>query len=148
MDQNRKNRRGILVASFMDGYTPEQVQEEVQYIVDHLTLTNNMIFLLQQKNNLEQKILTYNIETTEQRRYNPRVFTRRINRKKQTNTLYTINALNAALSIQYEGSSGSHLKLDWEKYNDCVMLTTGKKLEVHPLEVLKIFKIEDEPEEN
>ena len=41
-----------------------------------------------------------------------------------------------------------HLKLDWEKYSNSILLITGKKLRVHPVEVLKIFKIEPPSEEN
>ena len=71
-----------------------------------------------------------------------------IHRKKQTNTLYTINALNAAVALDNDGQTGRHLKLDWDKYQNSILLTEGKNLKVYPVEVLKIFKIEDPPEEN
>ena len=71
----------------------------------------------------------------------------RVHRKKQTNTLYTINALNQAVALQHNGETGKHLKLDWSEYENCLLLTMGKKLQVYPIEVVKIFKIEDPPEE-
>lgn len=143
----KQNKKGTLLASFISDYSDEQILEEVQYIADHLNLTNNTIFLLVDKNSPEKKVLTYNAQITGSGS-NPRLYTTRIHRKKQTNTLYTINALNAALELEHDGQSGKHLKLDWEKYSNSILLITGKKLRVHPVEVLKIFKIEPPSEEN
>jgi len=71
----------------------------------------------------------------------------RMHRKKQTNTLYTINALNAAVASQHDGKTGRDLKLDWTQYENSILLTSGKELKAHPVEVSKIFKIEEEPAE-
>lgn len=146
--QNNNNKRGVLLASFITTDSEDAIEAEVHFIVNELSLTNNYIFLLQNKNTPEKKILTYNAITESGKKFNPRLHTMRIHRKKQTNTLYSINALNAAISEQHGGEVGKHLKLDWEEYSNSLLLTIGKKLQVHPIEVLKIFKIEDPPEEN
>jgi len=146
--QNNNNKRGVLLASFITTDSEDAIEAEVHFIVNELSLTNNYIFLLQNKNTPEKKILTYNAITESGKIFNPRLHTMRIHRKKQTNTLYSINALNAAISEQHGGEVGKHLKLDWEEYSNSLLLTIGKKLQVHPIEVLKIFKIEDPPEEN
>jgi hypothetical protein len=145
---NQNNRRGILLASFVNTEDENIINAEVQWIVEKLELTNNYIFLLQNLDTPEKKILTYSAITEPGKRFNPRLHTMRIHRKKQTNTLYTINALNAAVSKQHDGQTGKHLKLDWEEYSNCLLLTSGKKLQAYPIEVIKIFKIEDPPEEN
>jgi hypothetical protein len=103
--------------------------------------------LLQDTENPEKKIITYNAVVEKGKPFNPRLFTMRMHRKKQTNTLYTINALNAAVASQHEGKTGKDLKLDWTQYENSILLTAGKELKVHPVEVNKIFKIEDEPAE-
>jgi len=146
--QNNNNKRGVLLASFITTDSEDAIEAEVHFIVNELSLTNNYIFLLQNKNTPEKKILTYNAITESGKKFNPRLHTMRIHRKKQNNTLYSINALNAAISEQHGGEVGKHLKLDWEEYSNSLLLTIGKKLQVHPIEVLKIFKIEDPPEEN
>ena len=146
--QNNNNKRGVLLASFITTDSEDAIEAEAHFIVNELSLTNNYIFLLQNKNTPEKKILTYNAITESGKKFNPRLHTMRIHRKKQTNTLYSINALNAAISEQHGGEVGKHLKLDWEEYSNSLLLTIGKKLQVHPIEVLKIFKIEDPPEEN
>ena len=142
------NRKGFLLASFITTNDEQQIQEEVQFIADNLNLTAPYIFLMQNATDPSKKILTYNAETEKGKSFNPRLYTMRLHRKKQTNSLYTINALNLALALEHDGASGRHLKLDWEKYQNTMLLTAGKKLQTYPVEVLKIFKIEDAPDEN
>ena len=141
------NRRGVLLALFIITDDEQKIQEEVEFIVNNIEITNNLIFLLQDTENPEKKIITYNAVVEKGKPFNPRLFTMRMHRKKQTNTLYTINALNAAVASQHEGKTGKDLKLDWTQYENSILLTAGKELKVHPVEVNKIFKIEDEPVE-
>jgi hypothetical protein len=141
-------RKGFLLASFLTTEEDQQIHDEVQFIADHLNLTAPYIFLLRNVSDPSKKILTYNAQTERGKSFNPRLYTMRLHRKKQTNTLYTINALNLALAMEHEGATGRHLKLDWEKYTNTMLLTQGKKLQTYPIEVVKIFKIEDSPEEN
>ena len=140
--------RGTLLASFITTDDEESILREVENIVSMMELTNQYVFLLQSTENPEKKILTYNAIVKNKTSFHPHLFTMRIHRKKQTNTLYTINALNAAVAADNGGQTGKHLKLDWSKYENSLLLTAEKKLQVHPVEVLKIFKIEDPPEEN
>ena len=91
------NRRGVLLASFIITDDEQKIQEEVEFIVNNIEITNNLIFLLQDTENPEKKIITYNAVVEKGKPFNPRLFTMRMHRKKQTNTLYTINALNAAV---------------------------------------------------
>jgi len=140
--------RGILLASFLNEFSEEQVTKEVEFIVNKLELSNNYIFLLHNTEDPSKQVLTYNLSPGPRGSYHPHLYTIRVHRKKLTNTLYTINALNLAVASQYSGSVGKHLKLDWEPYRNTLLLTQGKKLVTHPLEVIKIFEIEDPPEEN
>ena len=139
---------GFLLASFLDSYEDDNIMKEVEFIVNNLNLTNNLIFLMEQKSEPQRLFLTYNAITEKGRRFHPTLFTMRVHRKKQTNTLYTINALNLAIAAEHDGKTGKDLKLNWENYQNSILLTAGKKLQTHPIEVLKIFKIEEPPEEN
>ena len=143
-----KKERGFLLASFITSDDTEQINEEVEFIVNHLNLTSNYIFLMKNLDEPSKKILTYNAQARYGEQFNPRLYTMRIHRKKHTNTFYTINALNAAVAEQNNGQTGKHLRVDWEPYRDSVLLTSGKKLQTYPIEVVKIFKIEDPPEDN
>jgi hypothetical protein len=141
------NKRGVLLASFIKTDNDDQVQEEVEHIVNNIEITNNLIFLLEEKEDPLKKIITYNAVVEKGKPFNSRLFTMRMHRKKQTNTLYTINALNCAVAAQHDGKTGRDLKLDWTQYENSILLTAGKELKVHEVEVSKIFKIEDPPEE-
>ena len=141
-------RRGILLASFLTGADDDKITEEVNYIVNNMDLTNDYVFLLRNLSDPDKKIITYNAAISKGSSFHPHLYTMRVHRKKQTNTLYTINALNAAVAEQHDGKTGRDLKLDWATYENSLLLTVGKKLQVHPIEVVKIFKIEEPPEEN
>ena len=141
------NKRGALLASFIMTDDEDQIQEEVEFIVNNTEITNNLIFLLTEKENPLKKIITYNAVMEKGKPFNPRLFTMRVHRKKQTNTLYTINALNKAVAEEHDGQTGKHLKLDWSKYENSILLTAGNTLRVHEVEVSRIYKIEEPPEE-
>jgi|TARA_R110000824_G_scaffold190624_2_gene372188 hypothetical protein len=146
---NKTNSRGILLASFITSDSEEDILTEVENIANTFYLSNNMIFLLKITDAPEKKIITYNALIEKGKPLNTRLFTMRVHRKKNTNTLYTINALNAAVAKDNNGETGKHLKLDWEQYRNSVMLLTGSELKTHPVEVLRVFKVEtsEEPEE-
>jgi hypothetical protein len=139
--------RGILLASFLTTDSEEEIAEEVQYIADNFELTNNYIFLLRDVEQPEKKVLTYNAIVERNKNLNQRLFTMRIHRKKATNTLYTINALNMAVAKDNNGETGKHLKLDWEKYSNSILLVVARELKIHPVDVVKIFRIEEAPQE-
>lgn len=137
------------MASFITSDSEEDILTEVENIANTFYLSNNMIFLLKITDAPEKKIITYNALIEKGKPLNTRLFTMRVHRKKNTNTLYTINALNAAVAKDNNGKTGKHLKLDWEQYRNSIMLLTGSELKTHPVEVLRVFKVEtsEEPEE-
>jgi hypothetical protein len=46
-----------------------------------------------------------------------------VHRKKQTNTLYTINALNEVIKYLNDGVLNISYKIPWENYRNCLLLT-------------------------
>ena len=139
--------RGFLLASFLVSDNDEEIMREIEFIANNINVTNRYVFLFKHLDDPHKKIITYNAAPKPGQHFHPHLYTMRVHRKKQTNTLYTINALNLAVAEQHDGKTGKGLKLDWEKYSNCILLTLDKKLASHPVEVVKIFKIEDEPEE-
>ena len=140
-----ERKRGVLLASFLTTDSDEIIQKEVEFIVENIQLTNKFIFLLRNVEHPTKKILTYNAVTERGKPYNSRLFTMRVHRKKQTNTLYTINALNLAVAKEHGGQKGKHLKIDWEQYRESLLLAVQGKLMVHRVKVSKIYKIEEPP---
>ena len=143
MSQHPKpSPQGFLLASFFSAETEEQIMTEVQAIADNLNLTNKFIFLFEDKGDPSKKILTYNAIPEKGKKFNPRLFTMRIHRKKQTNTLYTINGLNLAIAAENDGKTGRDIKLNWEDYRETILLSVNRELKMQEIKVMQIFKIE------
>ena len=49
-----------------------------------------------------------------------------INRKKETNTLYSINALNALIRALNGGVLDKSYMVNWNDYKDCLLLSQGE----------------------
>ena len=63
-----------------------------------------------------------------------------VHRKKESNTLYTINALNDLIKKLNNGEIDPTYKIEWQNYKNCVLLTQHG--EVKQLNT-KIYKIVD-----
>lgn len=68
-------------------------------------------------------ICVYNVNTTERRLKN----TISINRKKETNTFYSINALNNLIRILNNGVLDKTYIIDWAQYKDTLLLSEGEE---------------------
>ena len=64
-----------------------------------------------------------------------------VHRKKQTNTLYTINALNECIKICNNGVLDTTYQLDWENYRNTMLLTNDEGLKRIQTEVDDIIYI-------
>ena len=100
----------------------------LQSIRESYSLLYNYIYVLQNKTILDELYITYNINTS----YTPETPLRDtilIHRKKETNTLYTINALNQLIREENDGMLDMSYVLDWNKFRNSIILTgsTGTK---------------------
>jgi hypothetical protein len=51
-----------------------------------------------------------------------------VHRKKESNTLYTINALNTLIKELNDGYLDPNYRVDWNDYRNCILLTRGNEL--------------------
>jgi len=51
-----------------------------------------------------------------------------VHRKKDTNTLYTINALNTLIKSLNNGVVDTKFRVDWQHYRNCILLTQNNEL--------------------
>ena len=49
-----------------------------------------------------------------------------VHRKKQTNTLYTINALNELIKSLNNGVLDKTYAIEWENYRNCILLVQAE----------------------
>jgi hypothetical protein len=114
-------------------------QESIDDLINNLSLSYDIMykkmFVLFIKSTNEY-VITYNVE---QGNVNSiPVNTILVHRKKESNTLYTINALNDLIKKLNGGVVDQSFKVNWQHYKNCILLT--QQGEVKQLNT-KIFKI-------
>jgi hypothetical protein len=100
------------------------------------------VYLLQNKDNVNEILLTYNInvDNISVKSFYPNTIS--VHRKKDSNTLYTINSLNELIKQLNNGILDTRYSVDWRNYENSVLLTdpvTGVKL--IPTKLYQIIKI-------
>lgn len=111
----------LLLASFCQS---RKIQETLENIKMNFDILGDKVFLLQDKSNKHKKIITYNVM-----KQSGLVFSDVINntislhRKKETNTLYTLNALNEIVRQQNNGVVDNNFSVQWEDYKNCLLIT-------------------------
>lgn len=64
-----------------------------------------------------------------------------VHRKKESNTLYTINALNELIKKLSNGVVDTKFKVDWQHYRNCVLLTQHNELNQLNTKIHKIIEV-------
>ena len=70
----------------------------------------------------EKIMLTYNVDMSNSVRESMMDNTILVHRKKQTNTLYTINALNEVIKSLNGGVLDKSFTVNWNDYRNCILL--------------------------
>jgi hypothetical protein len=119
--------------------TKAELQNTLQEIRETYVIVYNYIYILQNKANLDELYITYNINT-EYRPNVPMSDTILIHRKKESNSLYTINALNQLVKEENGGVLDKSFIIDWQKFRNSIILTNTegtKKIQTRIFEVIE-----------
>ena len=117
----------------------EGLQRTLQDIRETYVIVYNYIYILQNKSNLDELFVTYNINT-EFKPPQPLQDTILIHRKKESNTLYTINALNQLVREENGGILDKTFVIDWQKFRNSIILTNTegtKRIQTRIFEVIE-----------
>lgn len=115
------------------------LQKTLQDIRETYVIVYNYIYILQNKSNLDELYVTYNINT-EFKPPHPLEDTILIHRKKESNTLYTINALNQLVREENGGVLDKTFIIDWQKFRNSIILTNTegtKRIQTRIFEVIE-----------
>ena len=121
-------------------FSPKRKLEEVlDTIKSEYVIMYDKIFVLESENS-DEFLCTYNIEVQST---NTRVLPNTIllHRKKETNTLYTINSLNLLIKSLNEGILDTSFRVEWQNYRNTVLLTQGDDLRKLSTKIHKIVTI-------
>jgi hypothetical protein len=125
-----------LLCTFTDKDNINQILQEIR---ETYTIVYNYIYILQNKSNLDELYITFNIDTTKKPQ-KPLENTILVHRKKQSNTLYTINALNELIKEENEGVLSKEFELNWEKYKNCIIVTNTEGTKKISTRIFKIIE--------
>ena len=64
-----------------------------------------------------------------------------LHRKKESNTLYTINSLNRLIESLNGGVLDTSFKVDWNDYQNCILLTKGAELKRVNTKLFRIIEL-------
>ena len=101
--------------------TPDNIKEITSTIQTSYVILFNKIFVLESLDG-EKIMLTYNVDMNNSVKDSMIDNTILVHRKKQTNTLYTINALNELIKSLNNGVLDKKFPIEWNNYQNCILL--------------------------
>ena len=101
--------------------TPNDIEEITGRIQTSYVILFNKIFVLESLDG-EKIMLTYNVDMGNSSTNGIIDNTILVHRKKQTNTLYTINALNELIKRLNNGVLDKRFPIEWNDYKNCILL--------------------------
>lgn len=110
------NNRLYCTFTTLDAY--EEVANTIQ---TSYVILFNKLFVLESLDG-EKIMLTYNVDMGNSMVNTMMDNTILVHRKKQTNTLYTINALNEVIKSLNGGVLDKSFTVDWNDYKNCILL--------------------------
>ena len=101
--------------------TLDNYKEVANNIQSSYVILFNKLFVLESLDG-EKIMLTYNIDMNNSAVDSMMDNTILVHRKKQTNTLYTINALNELIKSLNNGVIDKSFAVNWNDYRNCILL--------------------------
>ena len=118
--------------------TLDLMEDLVRDLSYKYSIMYNKIFVLQVRDN-DEYVITYNIDhgNISEIPFN----TILVHRKKDTNTLYTINALNELIKSLNGGVVDTNYKINWQHYKNTILLTQHNELKQLKTKIYQIIEL-------
>ena len=122
-------------------------KDKLEDILSLIILCNDIlyekVYVFQNGKDRDQLICTYNVEYDADNHPDDIPNTISLHRKKQSNTLYTINALNEVIRELNGGVLDKRFPIPWEQYQNSLLLTNDTGLNKIPTRIHSIVDIKD-----
>jgi hypothetical protein len=116
----------------------EHLDELLAHITSSYIIMYSKIFVLHVKSNNEY-VCTYNVEQGNVSDLPENTIL--VHRKKDSNTLYTINALNELIKGLNNGIVDTRYPINWQHYKNTILLTQHDELKQLRTKIYKIVEI-------
>lgn len=124
-----------LFCTFVDEHHIDNLVKDISSIYN--VLYNKMFVLFIKSTN--EYVITYNVEQGNVNSIPSNTIL--VHRKKDTNTLYTINALNTLIKALNGGVVDPKFRINWQHYRNCILLTQGNDLRQLNTKIFKIVEV-------
>lgn len=108
------------------------------YIITSYTIVERRLFVFSDADVRNDLYVTYNVDTADIKRIPNTIL---IHRKKETNTMYTVNALNTIIREANNGVLDKTYVINWLTYRNSLVLTNGDALRHIHLQLFKRIDI-------
>jgi hypothetical protein len=122
--------------------TKGQIDKSLDFILTNYILQNNNIFVLQSKTNDDELYITFNVEKGSAP-IDSEWKTILVHRKKQSNTIYTINALNEVIKSKTGGQIDTSFQIDWNDFTNCILTTSNTGYRMRSTKVFKTINTQN-----
>ena len=130
-----KDLNNKLFCTFTDLEGLDMLVEDIKTKYD---IIYNKLFVLEIIGK-DEYVVTYNVDQTNLNSIPENTIL--VHRKKETNTLYTINALNELIKKLNGGVVDTRYRVDWQHYRNCVLLTQHNELNQLNTKIYKIIDL-------
>ena len=118
--------------------TLEELDNLIAEVTSKYSIMYNKIFVLNVKSNNEY-VITYNVDQGNVSTIPENTIL--VHRKKDTNTLYTINALNELIKNLNGGVVDTKFPIEWPHYKNCILLTQHNEIKQLNTKIYKIIEL-------
>ena len=133
--QNLGDLNNKLFCTFTNLEGLEALLAEIQ---DKYTIIYNKLFVLEIIGK-DEYVVTYNVDQGNVHSIPENTIL--VHRKKESNTLYTINALNELIKKLNGGVVDTKYQVNWQHYKNCILLTQHNELSQLNTKIYKIIEV-------
>ena len=121
--------------------TQFNLDQSIIDITKHFKIVFDKIYVLQNEDKPKELMCTYNVDQEDDIDFNKVKNTISLHRKKITNTLYTINALNELIKTINNGVLDTSYQVEWDMYKNMILISNKDGLSRIPTRILKIIDL-------
>jgi|ERR1035437_596365 hypothetical protein len=124
-----------LLCTFSNTKSYKIIIEEIKKFYE---IYNGRFFVFSNENSPEEVYVTYNIINVD-KKITKFPNTISIHRKKQTNTLYSLNSLNKIIEDENGGVLDKTFSVNWSLYSNSFIILNNNMIKIIPIKLLEII---------
>ena len=120
-------------------FTPiNELDSLISGLTQKYDIMYNKMFVLHVKSN-DEYVVTYNVDQGNVNDIPDNTIL--VHRKKETNSLYTINALNELIKSLNGGVVDTRFAINWQHYKNCILLTQHNEIKQLNTRIYRIIEL-------